>query len=72
MSKNSCIKCGSKKHTKISNPISRGVDSVQRVRCDKCGQMRMNVIKPRKNKESKDGHNSSNKQCDSGLDSNRS
>ena len=41
---NTCIKCGSKKHTKVGKPISRGADSVIRVRCDKCGQMRMNVI----------------------------
>jgi hypothetical protein len=60
MSKNSCIKCGAKKHTKIGNPISRGVDSVQRVRCDKCSQMRMNVIKPRKKKEASDAIDSNN------------
>ena len=60
MSKNSCTKCGAKKHTKVGKPISRGIDSVQRVRCDKCGQMRMNVIKPRKTKEPKDGPNSDN------------
>ncbi len=58
MSKNSCFKCGAKKHTKFGEPKNRGVDSVQRVRCDRCGQMRMNVIKPRKNKEPKDGPNS--------------
>ncbi len=60
MLKNSCFKCGAKKCTKFGEPKNRGVDSVQRVRCDKCGQMRMNVIKPRKKKESKDGHISDN------------
>ncbi len=60
MSKNSCFKCGAKKCTKFGEPKNRGVDSVQRVRCDRCGQMRMNVIKPRKNKEPKDGPNSDN------------
>ena len=60
MLKNSCFKCGAKKCTKFGEPKNRGVDSVQRVRCDKCGQMRMNVIKPRKKKESKDGPNSDN------------
>ncbi len=64
MSKNSCIKCGAKKHTKFGKPISRGTDSVQRVRCDKCGQHRMNVIKPRKIKETDNGSNSDNKSTD--------
>ena len=62
---NTCIKCGSKKHTKVGKPISRGADSVIRVRCDKCGQMRMNVIKPRKIKESDNGTDSDNKPADS-------
>ena len=61
---NTCIKCGSKKHTKVGKPISRGADSVIRVRCDKCGQMRMNVIKPRKIKESDNGTDSDNKPAD--------
>jgi len=65
MSKNSCFKCGAKKHTKVGKPISRGADSVIRVRCDKCGQMRMNVIKPRKIKESDNGTDSDNKPADS-------
>lgn len=60
MSKNSCFKCGAKKATKFGEPKNRGVDSVQRVRCDRCGQMRMNVIKPRKKKEPNDGSNSDN------------
>jgi len=58
MSKNSCFKCGAKKCTKFGEPKNRGVDSVQRVRCDKCGQMRMNVIIPRKKKESDNGPDS--------------
>ena len=58
MSKNSCFKCGAKKATKFGEVRSRGTDSVQRVRCDKCGQMRMNTIKPRKAKEITDGDNS--------------
>ena len=65
MSKNSCFKCGAKKATKFGEPKNRGVDSVQRVRCDKCGQMRMNVIKPRKKKESNNGPNSDNQSSDS-------
>ena len=64
MSKNSCFKCGAKKHTKIGNPKSRGVDSVQRVRCDKCSQMRMNVNKPRKAKEIDNGSDSDSKPAD--------
>jgi predicted metal-binding protein len=64
MSKNSCFKCGAKKATKFGEPKNRGVDSVQRVRCDKCGQMRMNVIKPRKKKESNNGPNSDNQSSD--------
>ena len=65
MLKNSCFKCGAKKATKFGEPKNRGVDSVQRVRCDKCGQMRMNVIKPRKKKESNNGPNSDNQSSDS-------
>jgi len=61
---NTCIKCGAKKHTKVGEPISRGADSVIRVRCDKCGQMRMNVIKPRKIKEPDNGTNSDSKPAD--------
>ncbi len=64
MLKNSCFKCGAKKATKFGEPKNRGVDSVQRVRCDKCGQMRMNVIKPRKKKEPKHGHDSHNLPAD--------
>ena len=64
MSKNSCFKCGAKKATKLSDPISRGNDMVQRVRCDKCSQIRFNVIKPRKAKEIKDGSDSDNKPAD--------
>jgi predicted metal-binding protein len=64
MLKNSCFKCGAKKATKFGEPKNRGVDSVQRVRCDKCGQMRMNVIKPRKKKESNNGPNSDNQSSD--------
>lgn len=60
MSRNSCFKCGAKKATKLGEPISRGVDSVQRVRCDKCQQVRMNVIKPRKKKELDNAPNSDN------------
>ncbi len=64
MLKNSCFKCGAKKATKFGEPKNRGVDSVQRVRCDRCGQMRMNVIKPRKKKETDNGSNSDNKSSD--------
>lgn len=64
MSKNSCFKCGAKKHTKFGDPISRGNDKVQRVRCDKCGQMRFNVIKPRKAKEIDHGSDSDSKPAD--------
>ena len=60
MSKNSCFKCGAKKCTKFGEPKNRGVDSVQRVRCDKCGQMWMKTIKPRKKKEADNGPNSDN------------
>ena len=60
---NTC-KCGAKKCTKFGDPISRGNDKVQRVRCDKCSQMRMNVIKPRKAKEIKDGSDSDSKPAD--------
>jgi hypothetical protein len=62
---NRCFKCDAKKATKFGQPKSRGEDSVQRVRCDSCGQMRYNVIKPRKKKESKDGPNSDNQPTDS-------
>ena len=55
---NKCFKCGAKKATKFGEPLNRGADSVQRVRCDKCSQMRMNVIKPRKAKDITDGNNS--------------
>lgn len=57
---NKCNTCGSKKATKIGKPNARLVDKVQRVRCDKCGQMRFNVIKPRKvkDKEITDGTDS--------------
>ena len=57
---NKCNSCGSKKSTKIGKPNARLVDKVQRVRCDKCGQMRFNVIKPRKvkDKEITDGTDS--------------
>ncbi len=64
MSANKCIKCGSKKATKVGPVINRGVDGVQRVRCDKCGQMRMNTIKPRKAKEKTNGSNSDNQSTD--------
>ena len=64
MSRNSCFKCGAKKHTKFGDPISRGNDKVQRVRCDKCGQMRFNVIKPRKAKEIDNGSDSDSKPAD--------
>jgi len=64
MSKNSCFKCGAKKATKLGDPISRGNDMVQRVRCDKCSQIRFNVIKPRKAKEIKDGSDSDSKPAD--------
>ena len=47
---NKCIKCGAKKATKVGPVINRGVDGVQRVRCDKCGQIRMNVVKAKKPK----------------------
>ena len=57
---NTCRKCGTKKATKFGDPINRGDDKVQRVRCDKCGQMRMNVIKPRKKKELDNAPNSDN------------
>ena len=58
---NKCFKCGAKKCTKFGQIKPRGEDSVQRVRCDKCGQMRFNVIQPKKTKvtkESNDGDNS--------------
>ncbi len=64
MSKNSCMKCGAKKHTKVGKPVSRGTDSVQRVRCDKCGQIRFNVITPRKKKESNNGPDSNSNPTD--------
>jgi uncharacterized Zn finger protein len=62
---NMCSKCGSKKVTKFGDPINRGDDKVQRVRCDKCGQMRMNVIKPRKKKEAFDALDSNSEPADS-------
>lgn len=62
---NKCFKCGAKKHTKFGQVKSRGEDSVQRVRCDKCGQMRMNTITPKKAKERNDGSDSNNLKCDS-------
>ncbi len=62
---NKCIKCGKKKATKLGEPNSRGADSVQRVRCDSCSQIRFNVIKPRKKKESSDGTDSNNQPADS-------
>lgn len=62
---NKCNTCGSKKATKIGKPNARLVDKVQRVRCDKCGQMRFNVIKPRKQKESNNGPDSDNFTSDS-------
>ena len=57
---NKCNTCGSKKATKIGKPNARLVDKVQRVRCGRCGQMRFNVIKPRKvkDKEITDGTDS--------------
>jgi len=64
MSKNSCFKCGAKKCTKFGEPKNRGVDSVQRVRCDKCGQMWMKTIKPRKKKEASDAIDSNNQPTD--------
>jgi len=64
MSKNKCIKCGKVKATKLGNPISRGADKVQRVRCDFCSQIRFNIIKPRKKKESSDGTDSNSKPAD--------
>ncbi len=64
MSKNSCFKCGAKKATKLGEPNKRIDDSVQRVRCDKCGQIRFNVIKPRKKKESDNGTDSDNQPAD--------
>ncbi len=68
MSKNSCLKCGAKKHTKLAPPVTRDgtiPDKVQRVRCDKCGQVRFNVLKPRKTKETKDGSHSNSIPADS-------
>ncbi len=62
---NKCTKCGSKKATKIGEPNARIVDKVQRVRCDKCGQMRFNVIKPRKAKAKTNGSDSDNQSADS-------
>ena len=64
MSKNSCFKCGAKKCTKFGEPKNRGVDSVQRVRCDKCGQNWMKTIKPRKKKEASDAIDSDNQSTD--------
>ena len=64
MQQNKCFKCGAKKATKLGDPISRGNDMVQRVRCDKCSQIRFNVIKPRKAKEIKDGSDSDSKPAD--------
>ena len=51
---NKCFKCGAKKHTKVGLIIHRIDDAVQRVRCDKCGQIRMNTIKPKKAKVTKE------------------
>ena len=62
---NKCFKCGAKKNTKYGQVRSRGNDSVQRVRCDKCGQMRMNTIKPKKAKENNDGSDSNSIHSDS-------
>lgn len=61
---NKC-KCGAKKATKLGEPNKRVTDSVQRVRCDKCGQIRFNVIKPRKAKENTDGSDSDNQSANS-------
>ena len=62
---NKCFKCGAKKATKFGEVRPRGTDSVQRVRCDRCGQMRMNTIKPRKAKEISNGTDSNNQPTDS-------
>ena len=59
-----CFKCGAKKCTKISEPNKRITDSVQRVRCDSCGQVWMKTIKPRKKKEPDNGPNRSNQPAD--------
>ena len=61
---NKCMKCGSKKATKLGESNLRGEDKLQRVRCDKCGQIRFNVIKPRKKKESKNGPDSNSNPTD--------
>ncbi len=62
---NKCIKCGSKKATKLGEPNLRGEDKLQRVRCDKCSQIRFNLIKPRKAKEKTNGSDSDNQSTDS-------
>lgn len=55
-----CMKCGTRKATKVGKPNLRGEDKLQRMRCDNCSQMRMKLIKPRKAKENKDGSDSHN------------
>ena len=62
---NKCQKCGSKKATKLGTPNLRGEDKLQRVRCDKCNQIRFNIIKPRKAKEKTNGSDSNNQPTDS-------
>ncbi len=62
---NKCIKCGKKKATKVGKPNPRGEEKLQRMRCDFCGQLRFQVIKPRKaKKEINDGSNSDNQSSD--------